>query len=399
MIGQREDRIDGGQVDDRARRAAGLDLRNHLPRGRLSGEERAAQIDPDDAVELGGRQVEKVGAVEHGGVVNQHVEPAGDAERALDQRAHLAFIADIAAHEPRGEPLGGQRRRGRAPGRLVDIGDHHMRALARKAPGDGPADTVRRSGHDRRCAMKSHCPCLLALHLHKARRAAHAISSDKYNHVIAAGLAEIDARVWEWSVALMDQTVRSSHSLSIPNLLTYARLAAVPLLAGIMFFTDGQGWRWIAVSIFALAGITDFLDGYLARAWSQQSRLGRMLDPIADKLLVGAALLLLVADQTISGWSFWAALIILSREILVSGLREFLAELNVTVAVSRMAKWKTTVQMAALCVLLSGNAGNQACGCDLVNGGIGLLWISAVLTLYTGFDYFRAALKHVIYEH
>lgn len=196
----------------------------------------------------------------------------------------------------------------------------------------------------------------------------------------------------------MEQTVYRPHSLSVPNLLTYARLAAVPALAIVMLLVESKTGRWLGVTIFALAGITDFLDGYLARAWSQQSQLGRMLDPIADKLLVGAALLLLVADQTIAGWSFWAALIILSREILVSGLREFLAELNVTVAVSRLAKWKTTVQMVALCVLLAGDAGNDLCACDAANFGLVLLWAAALLTLYTGFDYFRAGLKHVIYE-
>jgi CDP-diacylglycerol--glycerol-3-phosphate 3-phosphatidyltransferase len=196
----------------------------------------------------------------------------------------------------------------------------------------------------------------------------------------------------------MEQSIRRAHSLSIPNLLTYARLAAVPALAALMFFWQGETGRWLAAALFALAGITDFFDGYLARAWSQQSLLGRMLDPIADKLLVGAALLLLVADQTISGWSFWAALIILSREILVSGLREFLVELNVTVAVSRLAKWKTTLQMLALCVLLVGQSGNSLCACNAVNFGLALLWAAALLTLYTGFDYFRAGLKHLIYE-
>ncbi len=196
----------------------------------------------------------------------------------------------------------------------------------------------------------------------------------------------------------MDQTVRRSQSLSVPNLLTYARLAAVPALAAVMFFLQGDAGRWVSVAIFAFAAVTDFLDGYLARAWSLQSPLGRMLDPIADKLLVGAALLLLVADQTISGWSVWAALIILSREILVSGLREYLAELNVTVAVSWLAKWKTAVQMFALGVLLAGEAGEKFCQCGTATIGLTLLWLAAVLTLYTGFDYFRAGVKHVIYE-
>lgn len=193
--------------------------------------------------------------------------------------------------------------------------------------------------------------------------------------------------------------MRRAHSLSIPNLLTYARLAAVPALAGVMFFFSGETSHWVALVIFALAGVTDFLDGYLARAWQQQSSLGRILDPIADKLLVGAAILMLVADQTISGWSIWAALIILSREILVSGLREFLAELNtIEISVSRLAKWKTTLQMIALCFLLAGHAGERICGCEAITVGTVLLWVAAVLTIYTGMDYFRAGLKHVVDE-
>jgi CDP-diacylglycerol--glycerol-3-phosphate 3-phosphatidyltransferase len=196
----------------------------------------------------------------------------------------------------------------------------------------------------------------------------------------------------------MEQTVRRSHSLSLPNLLTYSRLAAVPLLVAVMFFIEGEFGRWLAFNIFVLAAITDFLDGYLARIWDQQSALGRMLDPIADKLIVGAVLLMLVADNSIGGWSVWAAIIILSREILVSGLREFLAELNVRVAVSRLAKWKTTMQMVALSALLVGDAADPICSCQAVNIGLGQLWAAAVLTLYTGFDYFRAGLKHVIYE-
>lgn len=195
----------------------------------------------------------------------------------------------------------------------------------------------------------------------------------------------------------MEQAVSRTQPLSVPNLLTYARLAAVPLIAMVLFFMEGETRNWLAVGIFTFAGITDFLDGYVARAWGQQSPLGRMLDPIADKLLVGATLLLLVADQTISGWSIWAALIILSREILVSGLREFLAELNVMVAVSRLAKWKTAVQMAALCFLLAGEAGDAACGCA-TGLGLLLLWVAALFTIYTGFDYFRAGLTHVINE-
>ena len=112
-------------------------------------------------------------------------------------------------------------------------------------------------------------------------------------------------------------------------------------------------------ALFVAAAVTDWLDGYLARAWEQQSTLGRMLDPIADKLIVGAALMMLVHDNTINGWSIWAAIVILCREILVSGLREFLAELNVQVHVTRLAKWKTAMQMVALAVLLAGPAAER----------------------------------------
>ncbi|MEJ2228830.1 MAG: CDP-diacylglycerol--glycerol-3-phosphate 3-phosphatidyltransferase [Alphaproteobacteria bacterium] len=194
----------------------------------------------------------------------------------------------------------------------------------------------------------------------------------------------------------MERTVPHLHLTSIPNLLTYARLAAVPLMVAVMFFFSGSTAHWVTLAIFVLAGITDFFDGYLARAWQQQSSLGRMLDPIADKLLVGAVILMLVADQTISSWSIWAALIILSREILVSGLREFLAELNATqLNVSRLAKWKTALQMVSLGFLLVGGAGEKLCGCPLINIGIALLWVSAVLTIYTGYDYFRAGLEYI----
>lgn len=194
----------------------------------------------------------------------------------------------------------------------------------------------------------------------------------------------------------MERTVPHLHSLSIPNLLTYARLIAVPIMVTVMFFFTGNTARWVALFIFVLAAITDFFDGYLARVWQQQSSLGRILDPIADKLLVGAAILMLVADQTISGWSIWAALIILSREILVSGLREFLAEINaMDLRVSRLAKWKTVLQMVALGFLLAGRSGEALCDCPSINIGILLLWGAAVLTLYTGFDYLSAGLKRV----
>lgn len=192
-----------------------------------------------------------------------------------------------------------------------------------------------------------------------------------------------------------------SHTFNLPNILTYARIAAVPLV-GLCFFVEGRLQssdfaRWTALGIFIAASITDFLDGYLARIWKQTSNIGRMLDPIADKLLVATCLLLLAADteRTIAGWSLWAAIIILCREILVSGLREYLASLKVSVPVTRLAKWKTTIQMFAIGFLLAGPAGDKVLPYT-TQTGIVLLWISAIVTLYTGYDYFRAGLKHVI---
>ena len=183
--------------------------------------------------------------------------------------------------------------------------------------------------------------------------------------------------------------------LSLPNLLTYGRVVAVPVVVMCMFWPEEFWMRWTALGIFALAAITDFLDGYLARIWAQQSSLGRMLDPIADKLLVAACLMMLVADRTIHGWSIWAAIVILSREILVSGLREFLAELRVSVPVSTIAKWKTTVQLVSLGFLIAGQAGETVLPGN-VTIGIVLLWIAALLTLYTGYDYFKAGIRHVV---
>ncbi|WP_417671949.1 CDP-diacylglycerol--glycerol-3-phosphate 3-phosphatidyltransferase [Roseibium sp.] len=182
--------------------------------------------------------------------------------------------------------------------------------------------------------------------------------------------------------------------LSLPNLLTYGRIAAVPAVAGCFYF-EGETASWVAFAIFVVAAITDFFDGYLARAWQQQSALGRMLDPIADKLLVSVCLLMLAAVGTIGGWSLAAAIIILCREILVSGLREFLAELQVSVPVTQLAKWKTTVQLIAIALLLVGPAGETILP-GTVLAGLIALWLAALLTLYTGYDYFRAGIGHLI---
>ena len=188
---------------------------------------------------------------------------------------------------------------------------------------------------------------------------------------------------------------------SIPNMLTYGRILAVPLVV-FCFFIEGKLQssdfaRWSALAIFVIASITDFLDGYLARIWEQTSAIGRMLDPIADKLLVASCLLLLAADGTIAGWTLWAAIIILCREILVSGLREYLAELKVSVPVTQLAKWKTAVQMVAIAFLLAGSAGDKILPYTS-QIGITLLWLAALLTLYTGYDYFRAGGRHILEE-
>jgi CDP-diacylglycerol--glycerol-3-phosphate 3-phosphatidyltransferase/cardiolipin synthase len=183
----------------------------------------------------------------------------------------------------------------------------------------------------------------------------------------------------------------------LPNVLTCARILAVPALGWVFLVLEGDRRRWVALAIFVAACLTDWLDGYLARAWNQQSTLGRMLDPIADKLLVGITLLLLVHDQTIAAASVWAALIILAREILVSGLREFLAELNVKVHVTQLAKWKTTLQMFALGVLIAGPAGDRLVA-GVTAAGTALLWVSALLTLWTGYGYLSAAIRSALHH-
>ena len=197
----------------------------------------------------------------------------------------------------------------------------------------------------------------------------------------------------------------AKRAFNLPNLLTYGRILAVPLVV-LCFFLEGELQssefaRWSAFAIFILASVTDYLDGYLARAWKQTSNIGRMLDPIADKLLVATCLLLLAADTDhrggIAGWSLWAAIIILCREILVSGLREYLAALKVSVPVTQLAKWKTTIQMVAIAVLLLGPAGDKIVP-YWTQMGITHLWVAAIVTLYTGYDYFRAGAKHIMDE-
>lgn len=198
-------------------------------------------------------------------------------------------------------------------------------------------------------------------------------------------------------VTILPEAIRRRGPWSLPNLLTYGRIVAIPALVGLLFWPRDDWLRWTALAIYVLAAVTDYLDGWIARAWSQQSAIGRMLDPIADKLLVCALLLMLVADGTIRGWTLWAAIVILCREILVSGLREFLAELKVSVPVSKVAKWKTTAQLLAMGFLIAGPAGDKVLpGNNQI--GIVLLWGAAALTIYTGWDYFNAGVRHMVEE-
>ena len=181
---------------------------------------------------------------------------------------------------------------------------------------------------------------------------------------------------------------------NLPNILTLSRIGAIPLLTA-TFYIQGPFGNWLGLGILSFAGFTDFFDGYFARAWHQQSFLGKFLDPIADKLLVSALLLMLVAFGRVPGIAVLPAVVILCREILVSGLREFLAETQVSVPVSRLAQWKTTLQMLVLGFLLVGSAGPQFGPFTTTEVGAIGLWIAAILTLITGYDYLRIGIRHV----
>lgn len=179
---------------------------------------------------------------------------------------------------------------------------------------------------------------------------------------------------------------------SLPNLLTLSRIGFIPAIVA-LFWIDGNTARWVALGVYTLACLTDFFDGYVARSMGTISNFGRFLDPVADKLLVAATILMLVAFDRISGLAILPALVILCREILVSGLREFLAEIKIGVPVSGLAKWKTAIQMLALGFLLIGDAAPAAIPATLV-GDVGL-WAAAVLTIITGYDYLRTGLAHL----
>ena len=184
----------------------------------------------------------------------------------------------------------------------------------------------------------------------------------------------------------------------IPNILTVGRILIVPFFV-LAFYLPGFYGDLTALILFIVASFTDFLDGMLARLLGEESKLGELLDPIADKIIVAAALILLVMDGTIKNYEVIAAIIILTREILISGLREFLAKGRIKLPVSNLAKLKTVLQMVSIGLLLSGETGNKIINFQDYNAqtiGIILLWLSAFLTLYTGYDYLRKGIDHAI---
>lgn len=186
----------------------------------------------------------------------------------------------------------------------------------------------------------------------------------------------------------------------IPNYLTIGRIIIVPVFV-ITFYLPGFYGDIIPFALFLIASFTDFLDGLLARMYKEESELGELLDPIADKIIVATALILLVMNGTIQSYEVIAAIIILTREILVSGLREFLAKGQVKLPVSNLAKMKTFLQMFAIAILLTGETGNKIVNFQDYNAqtiGIILLWLSAFITLYTGYEYLRKSIDHAISE-
>ena len=186
--------------------------------------------------------------------------------------------------------------------------------------------------------------------------------------------------------------------LKIPNILTIGRIILVPIFV-FTFYLPGVLGDLIPLIIFLLASFTDFLDGVLARLYKEESKLGELLDPIADKIIVATALVLLVMDDTIRNHEVIAAIIILIREILISGLREFLAKAQISMPVTGLAKLKTFIQMFAIAILLTGDSGNRLINFQDYNAhtiGIVLLWLSAFLTLYTGYDYVKKGIDHII---
>ena len=188
--------------------------------------------------------------------------------------------------------------------------------------------------------------------------------------------------------------------LKIPNILTIGRIIIVPIFV-LTFFIPGFFGDLIPFFLFVLASFTDYLDGLLARLFKEESKLGELLDPIADKILVAAALILLVMNGTIKNYEVIAAIIILTREILISGLREFLAKGQITMQVTSLSKLKTFIQMVSIAILLTGDSGNKIINFQDYNAqtiGIIFLWLSAALTLFTAYDYMRKGIDHAMSE-
>ena len=188
--------------------------------------------------------------------------------------------------------------------------------------------------------------------------------------------------------------------MKIPNILTIGRIIIVPIFV-LTFFIPGFFGDLIPFFLFILASFTDYLDGLLARLFREESRLGELLDPIADKIIVSAALILLVMNGTIKNYEVIAAIIILTREILISGLREFLAATSVSIQVTSLSKLKTFLQLLSIAILLTGESGNKLINFQDYNAqtiGIILLWLSAFLTLFTGYDYMRKGIDHAMSE-
>lgn len=188
---------------------------------------------------------------------------------------------------------------------------------------------------------------------------------------------------------------------NLPNILTFSRIIVIPILVA-SFYIEAKMYHWVAAGLFLFASVTDFFDGYLARLLKAQSSLGRFLDPVADKLLVATVILMLTHVDGITGIEIVPALAILCREILVSGLREFLAEINVSVPVTALAKIKTFVQMSALFLLLLGVEGPSIEGVEQITSmhltifvGKILLWVAAILTIITGYAYLKAGMKYM----
>lgn len=179
--------------------------------------------------------------------------------------------------------------------------------------------------------------------------------------------------------------------MNLPNALTFLRILLVPIIVALVFIPQDAA-RWIALALFALASITDYVDGYLARLMSSQTALGRLLDPIADKILVAAVLLALAGTDDLRSWALVPAILILCREIVVTGLREFLAECRVPLPVSRLAKWKTALQLVAIAFIIIGPV---ATGLRAALIGDVLLWVAGGLTLVTGLDYLIVGFRHI----